>query len=102
MPFYAVTYEHPDEEGWRNHVMPHVKWLQDRVQDGSLVASGPISQEVVKSALLIMIAPDKASLETIIASDPFAEEGLIQNMTIREWDPIFGAFNQGSSMPAAI
>lgn len=29
MPVYAVTYEHPNEDGWKQHVMPHVVWLQD-------------------------------------------------------------------------
>lgn len=101
MSLFAVTYEHPDEDGWQQHLMPHVVWLQDRVTDGSLLASGPISDAAVKSALLIMSAPDKPSLESIIAEDPFAARGLISNMTIRAWDPIFGMFNDQSSMPKA-
>lgn len=99
MPLFIVTYEHPDELGWQQHLMPHITWLQERIDDGSLIASGPFSNTPGKSALLIMNTPDKASLERVIASDPFAIEGLIANMTIREWDPIFGAFNDRSSMP---
>jgi uncharacterized protein YciI len=99
MPLYAITYEHPNEVGWREHVMPHVAWLQDRLADGSLLASGPFNGEANKAALLIMSAPDKRALASIIASDPFSIEGLIENMTVREWDPIFGAFNDQSSMP---
>lgn len=99
MPIYAVTYEHPDEDGWKLHVMPHVAWLQDRVKDGSLLASGPFAASSVKSALLIMSAPDRPSLDRLIAGDPFARERLIENMAIREWDPIFGIFNDRSSMP---
>lgn len=79
--------------------MPHVIWLQDRLRDGSLLASGPFSDTAAKSALLIMQASDRAALDRLIASDPFAEHGLIENMTIRGWDPIFGAFNEWSSMP---
>lgn len=99
MPLFAVTYEHPDEDGWKQHVMPHVAWLKDRLRDGSLLASGPFTDASVKSALLIMQAPDREALERLIASDPFAEHGLIENMTIHVWDPIFGAFNKRSSMP---
>lgn len=99
MPIFAVTYEHPAEDGWNKHVMPHVKWLQDRLKDGSLIASGPFEGTPCKSALLIMEAADQASLEAIIATDPFAVERLIENMQIRIWDPIFGAFNAKSSMP---
>ena len=99
MPLYAVTYEHPNEAGWRQHVMPHVVWLQDRLADGSLLASGPCNETATRSALLIMRASDRLSLDELIASDPFAVEGLIENMTIRVWDPIFGTFNDQSSMP---
>jgi hypothetical protein len=28
MPLYVVTYEHPDEEGWRQHVMPHAAMIE--------------------------------------------------------------------------
>lgn len=79
--------------------MLHVAWLQARLDDGSLLASGPFSGEQLKSALLIMDAPNIATLESLIATDPFAEEGLIANMSVRQWDPIFGAFNSQSSMP---
>ena len=41
MPRYAVTDEHPDERDWRQHLQPHVGWLQDRLAKGSLIASGP-------------------------------------------------------------
>jgi uncharacterized protein YciI len=101
MTIYAVTYEHPDEAGWQLHLMAHLVWLQDRVKDGSLLASGPLNGRSVKSALLVMRAPDQPSLETIIGADPFAIEGLIANMTIEPWDPIFGSFNADSSMPQA-
>ena len=98
MPLYLVTYQHPDEAGWQVHLRPHVDWLKLRLADGALIASGPFPGEPVKSAMLIMAAPDRAALEAIIATDPFASHGLIDNVTIREWDPIFGAFNTRSSM----
>jgi uncharacterized protein YciI len=101
MPIYVVTYEHPDEDGWRRHLAPHVVWLQDRLKDGSLVASGPFIGTAVKSALLILNTPDRLSLDLLIASDPFASEGLIEKLAIQEWDPIFGAINNRSSMPGS-
>lgn len=80
----------------------HVTWLQDRLKEGSLLASGPFSDATVRSALLIMDAPDRTSLGTLIANDPLAAEGLIKNMTVRERDPIFGAFNEHSSIPCPV
>lgn len=49
--------------------------------------------------MLVMTAPDRAALEAVIATDPFAVHGLIENMTVAEWDPIFGAWGSESSMP---
>jgi uncharacterized protein len=99
MPLYIVTYEHPDETGWQQHLMPHITWLQDQLKSGTLIASGPFPGAPQKQALLILRAADRTALDALIASDPFAVEGLIANMTVREWDPIFGAFNDQSSMP---
>ncbi len=101
MAIYSVTYEHPDEDGWRNYVLPHLSWLQECVVNGSLLASGPLQGEVVRPALLIMSAPDRSALDAVIATDPFAQHGLIENMAVHEWDPIFGAFKDKSSMRQA-
>ena len=99
MALFAVTYEHPDDAGWQAQLMPHIAWLKDRVADGSLLASGPLIGTATKSALLIVSAPDRAALDEMIAGDPFAIEGLIDNMSVSQWDPIFGAFNDRSTMP---
>jgi uncharacterized protein YciI len=58
MVLFIVTYDHPDEAGWQQQLMPHIAWLQERIRDGALLASGPFSEVAVKSALLIMSAPD--------------------------------------------
>ena len=99
MPLYVVTYEHPDEDGWKRHLISHIGWLQAQLKAGTLLASGPFSDRTVRPAMLIMTAPDRPSLDRLIATDPFAEHGVIENMTINEWDPIFGVFNDRSSMP---
>ena len=99
MPVYAIRYEHPDATGWATHLMPHVNWLQDHLADGTLLASGPFPGHANKAAMLLMTAPNRAAIEALIATDPFAQEGLIANLLIEEWDPIFGAFNALSSMP---
>lgn len=97
MALYVVTYNHPDAEGWAKHVMPHVQYLNDLLKRGVLRASGPFVGTPDRSAMLIIEATDQKALLEIIAEDPFAVEGLIHDMTISEWDPIFGAFNADSS-----
>lgn len=100
MALWVITYEHPDEAGWQLHLGPHITYLRELLHEGVLRASGPLPGRSVRAALLILAAPDRAALDEIIARDPFAREGLIENMTVHEWDPIFGAFNAESSMPA--
>ena len=101
MTIWAVTYDHPDEVGWRAHLLPHVAWLQDRLADGTLLASGPFTG-VNRAALLLLDVLDRTALDALIATDPFAEQGLIAHLNVREWDPIFGAFNGRSSRPGQL
>lgn len=102
MPLYVVHYSHPDEKGWQEQLMPHVGWLREQVAAGVLRASGPIANPDVKRAMLIIAAADEAAVRAVIATDPFAVHGLIADMSIAEWDPIFGAFNGDSAMAGKI
>lgn len=92
MPFFTITYAHHDEARWREHLMPHVEWLQDRAADGSLKASGPLVGKPDREAMLIMVGADRQAVLDLIDTDPFKIEGLVDDMTISEWDPMFGAF----------
>jgi len=98
MTLFVVSYCHPDEAGWRQHIMAHVGYLKQLLAQGVLRASGPMPGEADRRAMLIIAAPDRTALDAIVAADPFAIEGLIEDMTVAEWDPIFGAFNSDSSM----
>ncbi|GAC1320574.1 MAG: hypothetical protein NVSMB16_15740 [Acidimicrobiales bacterium] len=91
MTTFVVTYSHPDEAGWHEHLGPHVDWLAAEVEAGRLRASGPFVGSDVRSAMLIIDAEDRSALDAMIATDPFHIAGLIEGMTITEWDPIFGA-----------
>ncbi len=86
-----ATYWHPDEEGWSTHVGGHVEGLVEQVAVGVLRASGPFVDTPVRSVMLINDAPDRVALDEIVASVPFATEGLIEDLTVTEWDPMFVA-----------
>ncbi len=92
MSFFVVTYTHPDEAGWNEHLGRHVDWLVNEVRTGRLKASGPVLDTPVRSAMLIIEAVDRDHLDAIIATDPFHSEGLIEDRTVTRWDPVFGAF----------
>ena len=82
--------------------MPHVMWLREQVAAGVLRASGPIVDPAVKRAMLVIAGEDEAAVRAIVDTDPFAIHGLIADMEIAEWDPIFGAFNRDSTMAGQI
>ncbi len=97
MALFVVTYTHPNEAGWTAELLPHLHYLQDQLKSGVLLASGPFMDGGVKSAMLIMSGANREAVLAEIAKDPFAIEGLIEDMTVREWDPIFGALVGHSS-----
>ncbi len=102
MPLYVVTYTHPDAEGWAAQLLPHIHYLQDLLATGELKASDPLPGAAPHAAPLILEATNRAALDAIIARDSFAEHNLIAEMTVAEWDPIFGAFNALSSRPGQL
>ena len=98
MAVFTVTTAHPDGEGWNTHVKSHVDYLLTLIEEGRLKASEPLRGTKLRSGFMIFSADDRAEVESIIANDPFAIEGLIAELVITEWDPLFGAFHDVSSM----
>jgi uncharacterized protein YciI len=81
----------------QRHLAAHVVYLKTLVAAGSLRASGPLKGTRLRSGFLIFMVPDRATVEALVAADPFATKGLIESLTITEWDPLFGAFAAESS-----
>ncbi|MBG6099053.1 YciI family protein [Nocardioides luteus] len=99
MSMFIVRFEHPNEEGWLQWVRPHVEWVQHHVAEGVIVASGPSVGTDVRQGWLVIQADDEASLRKLLMTDPFWGPGIIENMLIVEWDPIFGELAELSSAP---
>ena len=97
MTTFVVTYSHPDDAGWHEHLGPHIDWLVAEIDAGHLRASGPFVGTDVRSAMLIIEVEDRSALDAMIATDPFHIAGLIEGMTITEWEPIFGGFAPAAS-----
>lgn len=100
--FFVVTMTHPDGDGWDEHVMAHVDYLRGLVATGKLRASGRAIGLPLRAGLLIFTVESRAELDALIAGDPFAVEGLISELTVIEWDPLFGAFAGESSFGATL
>lgn len=92
MAFYLVTMTHPDGDGWGHHVVPHVAFLQSLIEAGKIKASGPLTGLGKRAGFIIMTADTREEVEQLIAQDPFSVEGLIDKLTILDWNPMFGVF----------
>ena len=97
MAFFLVTMTHPDGDGWGRHVMPHVDYLRGLIDAGKIWASGPVKGLGKRAGFIIMTVDDRDEADRLIAADPFALEGLIDELTILEWDPMFGALAENSA-----
>ncbi len=97
MPFFVVTMSHPDGEAWGQHLRAHVDYLQSLIRQGKLRASGRLKGKALRSGFLIFTTETREETEALIQEDPFTKEGLIAELTIHEWDPLFGVFAAESS-----
>lgn len=87
---YVVTYVHPDEQRWLEHLEAHLHWIERRLAEGTLVASGPLRDVPELSAILLFKARERSQVDELIADDPYVSEGLLTELTVVEWDPGFG------------
>ncbi|MEU4898848.1 YciI family protein [Streptomyces sp. NPDC044780] len=107
MPHFVVSYVHRDPIGWARHLDAHLRWLVERVESGQLRASGPTTrtnttpgqpgQAWERTALLVFAATDEEALLEIVGTDPYLAEGQVQEMTVTQWDPMFGVLSEESS-----
>ena len=97
MAFFLVTMTHPEGDGWGHHVAAHVAFLQRLIDAGQIRVSGPVNGLGKRAGFIIMTVADLAEAHALIAQDPFAIEGLIDDLTIVEWTPMFGSLGGDST-----
>ncbi|MFR9751793.1 YciI family protein [Nocardia sp. 004] len=92
MPIFAVHYRYSEAtgQGRDRHRPEHRAWLADLLGSGTLLSSGPYPDG--SGALLIFQAERATQLADLLTEDPFAEQGLIDEVRTVEWTPVLGAF----------
>lgn len=91
MPLFAVTYryEAAQTEEREANKPAHREWLSERVDDGSVRSVGPFVDG--SGALLLVEADDDEAARSLVAADPHCLRGMVPELTVREWKPVFGA-----------
>jgi hypothetical protein len=97
MSIFIVRMEHPEGTLWNEHVLPHISYLKNLVEQGRLLASGPVKGTRLRAGFLVMRADSREEVQGMIDDDPFAQKGVISALTVEEWDPLFGLLADYSS-----
>lgn len=93
MSLFAVTYryEAAQTDEREANKPSHRQWLEACVQDGSIVTVGPFVNG--SGALLLVRADDDDAARTLVDQDPHCVRGLVSEVLVREWMPVFGALS---------
>jgi uncharacterized protein YciI len=92
MPTFAVRYIYDASAENFSVIRPiHREWLKQRLDEGTLLASGPMVDS--DSALLIWNSNSANDLAELLDHDPFDIAGVITERTIQEWNPVFGPWS---------
>lgn len=91
MPYFATTYTYvADSAEARDAARPaHREYLAGVTERAGLLLSGPhVGGE--PGALLVFEAPTEDDARELTANDPFVLQGLVAEITMREWEPVSG------------
>ncbi|MET7845942.1 YciI family protein [Streptomyces sp. NPDC005356] len=91
MPVYAVTYTYTDDSTGRDaHRPAHKEFLGALAEQGINLCSGPFAAGEAPGALLVIRAANKQTALAATDNDPFRVQGLVSDVSAREWTPVLG------------
>lgn len=91
MSLYAVRYTYSDNTAARDEHRPaHREFLSGLAADGVVVASGPLADGPAE-ALLLLEGESGEQIRDLLSLDPFAQQGIIESVEVREWDVVIGS-----------
>ena len=95
MRYLAVTrsragaWDHSRELDEQDGFAEHASFMNALVADGFVVLGGPLEDEA--STLLIVDAPDEATVRARLAGDPWTGSGLLEVTAVVGWEILLGA-----------
>lgn len=98
MSIFAVHYSYSDDTAARDEHRPaHRDFLGRLAQEGVVLLSGPYAavDQAPDAALIICSAASAAELVELLREDPFQQQGLVEQVAVREWTPVLGAWHEG-------
>ncbi len=84
MPLFAAMLQYGEDAERRQEVRPsHREYQRGLLEAGKLLHAGPYVDDT--GALIIYDAADLSEVQQLLTNDPFAQNGIIEGATIKEW-----------------
>lgn len=99
MSIFVVHYTYSDDTAARDgHRPAHREFLGDLAEEGVILLSGPYAsiEEAPDAALLLCAGSSAAEIVELLRGDPFQQQGLVEQVAVREWTPILGDWHSGA------
>lgn len=99
MSLFVVHYTYSEDTAARDeHRSAHREFLGGLAAEGTVLLSGPYAtiEEAPDAALLLLRGDSAADLAELLREDPFQQQGLVEQVAIREWIPVLGAWFDGA------
>lgn len=92
MAVYAVIYTYAENStaARDQHRPAHREYLDELAERGVNLVSGPFGPDAAPGALLLFRADSAEEVLAYTEADPFRTEGLITDVSVREWSPVLG------------
>lgn len=101
--FFLARFVHRDMATWRVQLRAHMDWLAERANSGDVAASGPVVDEHGPLAAMILLrAEDRDTALAILATDPFVEHGVTEDLVVVGWNPFIGPFAAETEPPSRL
>lgn len=91
MAVFAVTYSYTGDVDTREtHRPAHREFLGRLAEQGVNRCSGPFGSGDNAGALLLIEADSEQQALDYLAEDPFQINGIVTDVSVREWTPVIG------------
>ena len=92
MPVFAVDVTFVDNPALVDETRPHHRdYIEGLSEKGLVCLAGPWTDG--RGGLILYATPDRATLEDLVASDPYTQRGVIAEARIHEWKAVLGTLS---------
>ncbi|WP_017589324.1 YciI family protein [Nocardiopsis ganjiahuensis] len=96
MAVYAVVYTYAENStaARDQHRPAHREYLDELATQGVNLVSGPFGPDDAPGALLLFRADSAKEALAYTEPDPFRTEGVVTDVSVREWIPVLGPLTE--------